>query len=196
MDFLKMKSFLQFSDLFEGILIVGIDQRLHFSPSSANLLAMSLSLFQMDTQEMVIMEYKKEITAADRELVKQDHQIIGEVVVETSDNNGQAVEQPHNQGAPNQHHQTAARHPPPPPPAPQQQQQHLAKGLPVTAPAIRQAHPEHTPANRPQQWVPKDEGEERVGLASAQPITVITAPKTRMINSSGNIRYVNDWDLH
>lgn len=173
------------------------------------------------------MEYKKDIEAADRDAVKQDHQIIGEVVVETSDNNGQAVDEPHNQVvvAANQHQQPVVRHPPttaappPPPPAPTQQQQqqlpppqqqHHAKGMAVVAPSTRQQQqqhlqhlqlhhqPEHTPASRPQpqQWVSKDEGEERVGIASAagavaQPITVITAPKTRMINSSGNIRYVS-----
>lgn len=132
----------------------------------------------MDTQEMVTMEYKKDVEAADSEPMKQDHLIIREVVVETSDNNGQA--EAHNQVSNNQQHQAPARHLPP-----QQQKGSAAVEL--------QIPPEQSLiCGRPtQQWAAKDEGEERVPIASGpQPITVITAPKTRMINSSGNIRYV------
>lgn len=154
----------------------------------------------MDTQAMGIMEYKKDTEAADRESIKQqqDNQTIGEVVVETSgdnnnNNNGQAVELEAAQVSANQHHQTAARHQGSAP-------THAhAKGLPVAS-AAASIPQEHTPLSRPpsstqqqqqqqQQWASKEE--ERVGIASAgQPITVITAPKTRMINNSGNIRYV------
>lgn len=153
----------------------------------------------METNAIVKMELKKDTVATPehRELIKPD-QIGGEVVVETSENIGQPVEQEQrNQVVANHHHQlrNLTRHPQPPlPQPPKTAQLHGTPEPPPPPPPIQHVHPlEHAPGSRPTQiqlqWSTKDDEGDRMGIASAaQPITVITTPKTRMINSSDNIR--------
>lgn len=165
-------------------------------PNLAVQLLRPFASLQMETHEIVKMELKKDTDAATgdhREIIKPD-QIGGEVVVETSENIGQPVEQEQrNQVVANHHHQlrNLTRHPPAPLPQPPKTGQ--VHGTPEPPPPTHHVHPlEHAPGSRPTQiqlWSTKDDEGDRVGIASAaQPITVITTPKTRMINSSESIR--------